>query len=114
MLCVTTFGAEAAEAPYPNRPVRVIVPFAPGGPSDILGRLTAQKLSEEMGQLHVVDNRGSAGGESGVDRTAGVGPGAGLLLAPLQVLAEGLGLAPFAVRLCAGLVLQSRFTGVRR
>ena len=43
-------AAETKEAAYPTRPVRVIVPFAPGGPSDILGRLMSQKLTESLGR----------------------------------------------------------------
>jgi tripartite-type tricarboxylate transporter receptor subunit TctC len=62
--------AHAGEAPYPTRPVRVIVPFAPGGPSDILGRLMSQKLTDAMGQTFVVDNRGSAGGVVGFEIAA--------------------------------------------
>jgi tripartite-type tricarboxylate transporter receptor subunit TctC len=74
LLGANSWSVDAAETPYPNRPVRVIVPFAPGGPSDILGRLMAQKLSDEMGQLHIVDNRGSAGGVVGFEIAANAAP----------------------------------------
>ena len=49
---------------YPARPVRVIVPYAAGGPSDILARIIAQKLSEHLGKLFYVENVGGAGGIS--------------------------------------------------
>jgi tripartite-type tricarboxylate transporter receptor subunit TctC len=61
-------------ATYPNRPVRFIVPFAPGGPSDILSRLVGQKLSESIGQTVVVDNRGSVGGLLGFEAGAKAAP----------------------------------------
>lgn len=59
---------------YPARPVRFIIPFAPGGNTDMQGRLIAQKLSEAWAQQVVVDNRGGAGGTLGVDMTAKAAP----------------------------------------
>lgn len=67
-------AGEAKDSSYPARPVRVIVPFAPGGPSDILGRLISQKLTEVLGQNFVVDNRGSAGGVVGFEIAANAIP----------------------------------------
>ena len=67
LLTLTASGVKAAEATYPNRPVRFIAPFVPGGPSDILSRLMSAKLTESMGQQFVVDNRGSAGGIVGIE-----------------------------------------------
>jgi tripartite-type tricarboxylate transporter receptor subunit TctC len=61
-------------ATYPDRPVRFIVPFAPGGPSDILSRMLAQKLGENTGHTFVVDNRGAVGGIVGAEVGAKAAP----------------------------------------
>ena len=61
--CALCLGYGWANAqPYPDRPVRMIVGFPPGGAADILGRIAAQRLTETLGQQVVVDNRGGAGG----------------------------------------------------
>ena len=59
---------------YPTRPVRMIVPFQPGGASDVVGRIIAPKLSEVLGQQVVIDNRTGASGNIGVDVAAHASP----------------------------------------
>ena len=66
--CLTIVAATAAAQPYPNRPVKVIIPFPPGGTLDIVGRMLAQKLSEQLGQPFVVDSR--PGGNGSIGATA--------------------------------------------
>lgn len=66
--------ALAAADSYPNRPVRFIIPFAPGGVTDIIGRVVAAKLSERIGRPLVVENRGGAGGTLGIEMAAKAKP----------------------------------------
>ena len=60
----------AAQAAYPSRPVKIIVPFATGGPADVYARFIAQRLSDAMGQSFVVDNKPGGGSVIGTDLAA--------------------------------------------
>ena len=78
----------AVAQPYPNKPIRLIVPFPPGGTTDILGRMVGQKLSEAMGVQVVIDNRPGAGASIGTDLAAKSPPdGYTLLMGPSGALA---------------------------
>jgi tripartite-type tricarboxylate transporter receptor subunit TctC len=69
------FTALAASADdYPNKPVRLVVPYPPGGTTDILARITGQYLSEHLGQQFVIDNRGGAGNNIGTEVVANAAP----------------------------------------
>jgi tripartite-type tricarboxylate transporter receptor subunit TctC len=69
-LMLAVLPAAALAQPFPSRTVRLILPFPPGGPTDLLGRSIAQKLSEQMGQQVVPDNRPGAGGNLGLEVAA--------------------------------------------
>jgi tripartite-type tricarboxylate transporter receptor subunit TctC len=76
LAAITVFEATSVFAAdvYPSKPVRLIIPFPPGGSNDIVGRLIAAKLSERLGKQVVVDNRGGAGGVLGSEMAAKAEP----------------------------------------
>jgi len=69
-----SLGVAVAAQPYPERPIRLIVPFPPGGPSDIVARVFSQRVGEGLGQQLVMDNRGGAGGAIGSELGAHAAP----------------------------------------
>src|SRR5262245_8267616 len=75
---------------YPTKPIKLIVPFAAGGPIDVMGRLVAQWLSSTLGQQVVVDNRPGASGAIGTRAAAAAEPdGHTLLIGSVTTLATG-------------------------
>src|SRR4029077_6849461 len=61
-LAALLLAAPLLAQPYPVRPVRMLVPFAPGGPVDLVARFIGPRLSQDLGQQFVIENRGGAGG----------------------------------------------------
>ena len=74
MVAAIAFGSVAQAQEYPTRPVRLIVPFAAGGPTDTIARVIAQKLTEGLKHQVVVDNRAGAGGNIGMGLAATAQP----------------------------------------
>src|SRR5467141_4770296 len=72
--CLMLFVSIAAAQTYPTRQITLVVPFAPGGPADFLGRLIGQKMSEDLGQQIVVDNRPGANTIIGAQAVAKAAP----------------------------------------
>ena len=70
----TAFGQAAFAQTYPSKPIRIVAPFAPGGGTDLIARVAAQKMTEALGQQTVVDNRPGAGGVLGAELGAKAPP----------------------------------------
>ena len=95
VLCLLCVAQAVAQAPsdFPKRPLRMVVPYPPGGSTDIVGRIVAAKLSESLGQQVIVDNRPGAGGNVGTDAVAKAPPdGHTLLMSSVTTLAIGASL----------------------
>ena len=73
-LAALAFSAAVHSQVYPAKPLRMIVAYPPGGGTDIVGRMVAQKLSEALGQNVVVENRGGASGNIGTELAARAAP----------------------------------------
>ena len=73
LACSSAWAQPAGEA-YPTKPIKLILPFPPGGGTDILGRIIAERLSANLGQPVVIENRGGAGGNVGAEAAAKAAP----------------------------------------
>jgi tripartite-type tricarboxylate transporter receptor subunit TctC len=119
-LVLLLFSSLASAQAYPSRPVRVIVPFPPGGAPDLVGRTLANRLQERLGQSFVVENRTGAGGNIAADAVAKSAPDGYTLLAtsdgplvinpavyPTMPFDAVRDFAPISIAASAGLVLMA-------
>ena len=85
--------AVASAQDFPSKPIRLIVPFPPGGPNDLIARVVGQKMSELLKQQVIIDNRGGAGGALGTDVVAKAAPdGTTIAITSAGALAISIGL----------------------
>ncbi|ANN68503.1 Bug family tripartite tricarboxylate transporter substrate binding protein [Bordetella bronchialis] len=91
---IAPLGAAHAQASYPDKPIRMIVPFPPGGAVDILGRLVAQHIGQQMNQSIVVENRSGANGSVGNEAAAKAAPDGYTILLGANGLATNVALYP--------------------
>ena len=85
---VAPLAAPATAQQYPSKPIRFVIPFAPGGANDVIGRMVGTKLGEVLGQSMIMDNRGGAGGSIGLELAAKSPPdGYTLVLGNIATLA---------------------------
>jgi len=94
--CAGNALAQAPVGPWPAKPVRFIIPFAPGGPTDIIARLAGQKLTEILGQPMVVESRAGAGGNIGTAAVAKAAPDGYTVLLTSSAYAVNVSLSPNA------------------
>ncbi len=95
LLALVIICSASASAQYPAKPIRLVVPFPAGGPTDIVARTVSQKLSDSLGQPVVIDNRGGAGGVIGTELVVkSPADGHTLLLGTISGLAVAMSLYP--------------------
>ena len=93
--CTVYAPAALAQATYPDKTIRLVVPFSAGGALDVVGRILAQKMTESMGKQVVVDNRVGAGGNIGAEYVAKAAPdGYTLLMSSVTTMAINMSLTP--------------------
>jgi tripartite-type tricarboxylate transporter receptor subunit TctC len=93
-LCAFTLACDVAAQKYPEKPVRIVTPFAPGGGTDIFARILAQRFSETTGQQFIVENRPGAGSTLGTEHVAKAPPDGYTLLMTSASFAYSPGLYP--------------------
>ncbi len=86
------FGARAARADYPDRPVKFVVANTPGGPSDIVGRIVTAALDQSTGKTFIIENRGGAGGNIGMEYVARSNPDGYTILLATNAFSVNYGL----------------------
>jgi tripartite-type tricarboxylate transporter receptor subunit TctC len=86
-------GPAAAQA-YPNKPIKLVIAFAPAGPADLIGRITALKLTDILGQPVIVDNKGGAGGNLGAALVSKAAPDGYTFLITTSAFAVNITLSP--------------------
>ena len=95
LLATVAAPATTQAQPYPTKPIRMVVPFTPGGTTDILGRAIGQKIAEAFGQQVIIDNRPGAGGSIGAESAAKSAPdGYTLMMGHIGTLAVNPSLYP--------------------
>ncbi|MEG1456416.1 MAG: tripartite tricarboxylate transporter substrate-binding protein, partial [Comamonas sp.] len=92
---LSLFGSAFAQSAYPNKPIKLLVPFAAGGTTDLIARVIADPLGRELGQPVIVENRGGGGGSIGAAETARATPdGYHLGIATLSSMATNPAINP--------------------